>query len=36
MEKVGYRFSGAPGNVHEGAHPFGAALRLTLTFDERS
>jgi xylose isomerase len=34
MEKYGYRFSFGPWNIHEGADPFGPAVRPSRTFDE--
>jgi xylose isomerase len=35
MEKYGYRFSFGPWNIHEGADPFGPAVRPTLDFEEK-
>jgi xylose isomerase len=35
MEKYGYRFSFGPWNIHEGADPFGPAVRPSRTFDEK-
>lgn len=35
MEKYGYRFSFGPWNIHEGADPFGPAVRPGRTFDEK-
>lgn len=35
MEKFGYRFSFGPWNIHEGADPFGPAVRTARTFDEK-
>ncbi len=32
MEKYGYRFSFGPWNIHEGADPFGPAVRPSLSF----
>ena len=35
MEKYGYRFSFGPWNIHEGADPFGPAVRPSRPFDEK-
>lgn len=35
MEKYGYRFSFGPWNIHEGADPFGPAVRPTVSFDRK-
>jgi xylose isomerase len=35
MEKYGYRFSFGPWNIHEGADPFGPAVRPTRTFEDK-
>jgi xylose isomerase len=35
MEKYGYRFSFGPWNIHEGADPFGPAVRLLVAFAEK-
>ncbi|MDX1415919.1 MAG: TIM barrel protein [Candidatus Promineifilaceae bacterium] len=35
MEKYGYRFSFGPWNIHEGADPFGPAVRDPWTFDAK-
>jgi len=35
MEKYGYKFSFGPWNIHEGADPFGPAVRKTRTFEEK-
>ena len=35
MEKYGYRFSFGPWNIHEGADPFGPAVRPTRSFTEK-
>lgn len=35
MEKYGYRFSFGPWNIHEGADPFGPAVRPSRSFDEK-
>lgn len=35
MEKYGYRFSFGPWNVHEGADPFGPAVRPSRSFDDK-
>lgn len=35
MEKYGYRFSFGPWNIHEGADPFGPAVRPSVPFDEK-
>ena len=35
MEKYGYRFSFGPWNIHEGADPFGPAVRPSRTFDDK-
>lgn len=35
MEKYGYRFSFGPWNIHEGADPFGPAVRPLRSFDEK-
>lgn len=35
MEKYGYRFSFGPWNIHEGADPFGPAIRPTRSFDDK-
>jgi xylose isomerase len=35
MEKYGYRFSFGPWNIHEGADPFGPAVRPSRTFDQK-
>jgi len=35
MEKYGYRFSFGPWNIHEGADPFGPAVRPTVSFDQK-
>ena len=35
MEKYGYRFSCGPWNIHEGADPFGPAVRPVVPFDEK-
>ena len=35
MEKYGYRFSFGPWNIHEGADPFGPAVRPSLTFAQK-
>ncbi len=35
MEKYRYRFSFGPWNIHEGADPFGPAVRPSRTFDEK-
>jgi xylose isomerase len=35
MEKFGYRFSFGPWNIHEGADPFGPAVRATRTFADK-
>jgi xylose isomerase len=35
MEKYGYRFSFGPWNIHEGADPFGPAVRAARTFDDK-
>jgi len=35
MEKYGYKFSFGPWNIHEGADPFGPAVRPELSFAEK-
>jgi xylose isomerase len=35
MEKYGYRFSFGPWNIHEGADPFGPAVRPSLSFADK-
>jgi len=35
MEKYGYRFSFGPWNIHEGADPFGPAVRPSVPFAEK-
>ena len=35
MEKYGYRFSFGPWNIHEGADPFGPAVRPAVAFAEK-
>ncbi len=35
MEKLGYRFSFGPWNIHEGADPFGPTVRSARTFDDK-
>ncbi|NWG17204.1 MAG: TIM barrel protein [Chloroflexi bacterium] len=35
MEKFGYRFSFGPWNIHEGADPFGPAVRPSRSFDNK-
>ena len=35
MEKYGYHFSFGPWNIHEGADPFGPAVRQPRSFDEK-
>jgi len=35
MDKYGYRFSFGPWNIHEGADPFGPAVRPSRTFDDK-
>jgi xylose isomerase len=35
MEKYGYRFSFGPWNIHEGADPFGPAVRPARSFDDK-
>lgn len=35
MEKYGYRFSFGPWNIHEGADPFGPAVRPSRSFEEK-
>ncbi len=35
MEKYGYRFSFGPWNIHEGADPFGPAVRPARTFEDK-
>ena len=35
MEKYGYRFSFGPWNIHEGADPFGPAVRSSVPFAEK-
>lgn len=35
MEKYGYRFSFGPWNIHEGADPFGPAVRPPISFDQK-
>jgi xylose isomerase len=35
MEKFGYRFSFGPWNIHEGADPFGPAVRPAISFDKK-
>lgn len=35
MEKYGYRFSFGPWNIHEGADPFGPAVRPSRSFDDK-
>ena len=35
MEKFGYRFSFGPWNIHEGADPFGPAVRTTVPFEKK-
>lgn len=35
MEKYGYRFSFGPWNIHEGADPFGPAVRPSIAFEEK-
>jgi xylose isomerase len=35
MEKCGYRFSFGPWNIHEGADPFGPAVRPSVAFAEK-
>ena len=35
MEKYGYRFSFGPWNIHEGADPFGPAVRPARDFDDK-
>lgn len=34
-QKYGYRFSFGPWNIHEGADPFGPAVRPTVAFDDK-
>ncbi len=35
MEKLGYRFSFGPWNIHEGADPFGPSVRSSRTFGDK-
>ncbi|MFO7684299.1 MAG: TIM barrel protein [Chloroflexota bacterium] len=35
MNKYGYRFSFGPWNIHEGADPFGPAVRPAVSFDDK-
>ena len=35
MDKLGYRFSFGPWNIHEGADPFGPTVRPSRTFDDK-
>lgn len=35
MDKLGYRFSFGPWNIHEGADPFGPPVRKTMTFADK-
>ncbi|NKQ35215.1 MAG: TIM barrel protein [Chloroflexi bacterium] len=35
MEKYGYRFSFGPWNIHEGADPFGPAVRPSISFADK-
>src|SRR4030067_1524872 len=35
MKKYGYRFSFGPWNIHEGADPFGPAVRPGSAFDDK-
>lgn len=35
MDKFGYHFSFGPWNIHEGADPFGPAVRPTVAFDKK-
>jgi len=35
MEKLGYRFSFGPWNIHEGTDPFGPSVRSSRTFDDK-
>jgi len=35
MNKYGYRFSFGPWNIHEGADPFGPAVRAAVSFDDK-
>ncbi len=35
MDKYGYRFSFGPWNIHEGADPFGPAVRPARTFEDK-
>jgi len=35
MEKLGYRFSFGPWNIHEGADPFGPSVRSSRTFNDK-
>lgn len=35
MQKFGYRFSFGPWNIHEGADPFGPAVRPSVEFDKK-
>ncbi len=35
MDKLGYRFSFGPWNIHEGADPFGPPVRSARTFDDK-
>ena len=34
-QKTKYRFSFGPWNIHEGADPFGPAVRDSFSFDEK-
>jgi len=35
MDKLGYRFSFGPWNIHEGADPFGPSVRSSRTFNDK-
>jgi len=35
MEKLGYRFSFGPWNIHEGTDPFGPPVRPARDFDDK-
>jgi len=35
MDKLGYRFSFGPWNIHEGADPFGPSVRSSRAFDDK-